>query len=190
MSSLARESYAYEYQAELSDGTISTCTATGYWFSLYNFKHAEDALTLSVKLSDDYHIDDRLLFLVRDSQAEIGKETQPVLKYAHLCIEPATLSVDSMVSGTDSYSVQLSNFDKDARIAQLYGFTKEERGGVITLSSDMSALPEGTLLLARVKEGDAFKLKYMDLSCSLSGGGAGNLVSADSDVASLSSKSL
>lgn len=105
MSSVTKDAYVYEYENVLSDGTHETATGIGYYFSLYNFKNAEDPITISCMLSDDYHIDDRLLFLVRDSQAELGKETKPVLKYAALSIEPATFDADSEISGSDSWSV-------------------------------------------------------------------------------------
>ena len=53
----------------------------------------------------------------------------------------------------------------------------------------MTSLPDGTHILARVKDGDTWKLQYMDVSVDLSSS-AGNLISADSEVTSLSSNSI
>lgn len=89
MSSVTRDSYKYTYAEQVSAGTevevkqwvdgqmstvistvydvsVATKEATGYYFSLYNFKHAEGAIDLSLTLSNDYKLPDRYKVLVRD----------------------------------------------------------------------------------------------------------------------------
>ena len=67
MSSVTRDAYTYKYAEELSTGEIEYKEATGYYFSLYNFKHAEGAIDLSLALSNDYKLPDRYKVLVRDN---------------------------------------------------------------------------------------------------------------------------
>lgn len=67
MSSVTRDAYTYKYAEELSTGEIEYKEATGYYFSLYNFKHAEGAIDLSLSLSNDYKLPDRYKILVRDN---------------------------------------------------------------------------------------------------------------------------
>ena len=67
MSSVARDAYKYTYAEQLSTGELEYREATGYYFSLHNFKHAEGAIDLSLALSNDYKLPDRYKVLVRDS---------------------------------------------------------------------------------------------------------------------------
>lgn len=113
MSSIARDSYKYTYIEKLSTGEEEEREATGYYFSLYNFKHADNAIDLSLTLSNDYKLPDRYKILVRDNMSEkLGQATKPVLKYASLSVEVPAMSVDSSLDNTDSYSVQLSAKEK------------------------------------------------------------------------------
>lgn len=86
-----------------------------------------------------------------------------MLKYATLSIEVPAMSVDSLVEGTDSYSVQLSAQEKGHGITQLYNFTQEQENGTYTFDKESNSLSDGNLLLARVKDGDTYKLKYMKM---------------------------
>ena len=104
-SSVARDAYTYKYAEKLSTGETEYKEATGYCFSLYNFKHAEGAIDLSLALSNDYRLPDRYKILVRDNQEKLGQQTKPVLKYATLSVEVPAMSVDSQMSGTNSWSV-------------------------------------------------------------------------------------
>ena len=67
MSSLTRNSYSYKYTEKTSTGETEEKEATGYYFSLYNFKHAEGAIDLSLALSNDFKLPDRYKILVRDN---------------------------------------------------------------------------------------------------------------------------
>ena len=67
MSSVTRDAYTYKYAEKLSTGETEYKEATGYYFSLYNFKHAEGAIDLSLSLSNDYKLPDRYKILVRDN---------------------------------------------------------------------------------------------------------------------------
>ena len=67
MSSVAKYAYTYKYTEKLSTGEIEYKEATGYYFSLYNFKNAEGAIDLSLSLSNDYKLPDRYKVLVRDN---------------------------------------------------------------------------------------------------------------------------
>ena len=67
MSSVTRDAYTYKYAEKLSTGETEYKEATGYYFSLFNFKHAEGAIDLSLSLSNDYKLPDRYKVLVRDN---------------------------------------------------------------------------------------------------------------------------
>ena len=162
-SSVARDAYTYKYAEKLSTGETEYKEATGYYFSLFNFKHAEGAIDLSLTLSNDYRLPDRYKVLVRDNQEKLGQPTKPVLKYATLSVEVPAMSVDSRMSGTDSWSVQLSAEEKGHGVTQLFNFTKEQEDGTYTFDKENASLSDGNLVLARVKGDDGYRLKCREL---------------------------
>ena len=73
------------------------------------------------------------------------------------------MSVDSQMSGTNSWSVQLSAEEKGHGVTQLFNFTKEQEDGTYRFDKENASLSDGNLVLARVKGDDGYRLKYMKL---------------------------
>ena len=48
-------------------------------------------------------------------------------------------------------------------MTQLFNFTKEQEDGTYTFDKQNASLSDDNLILARVKEDDGYKLKYMKL---------------------------
>ncbi len=164
-SSISRDSYRYTYMEKTSTGEYVEKEATGYYFSLYNFKHAEgENVEINLCPSGDYRLPDRYKLLVRDNHEDLSKAgTTPELRYATLSTYVPAMTADSEVDGSDSYSVQISGKDHGFGVTQLYNFATDTSDGEIKFDKATDSLPDGTEVMTRVKEGDAYYLRYQTL---------------------------